>query len=367
MLENWQTWNDVVLNLNYSYLPPISVYGSRTKVRIEDNSSTVKYSSDYLIYNNGEDSSQTSVNWCFPLIKDANGNYALIFIPKTTLSNGLYPASAKPIQWSKSINNQLEYVDRLPEVLHDMFDNKYLFQKTNLTRDRRLYVPDPTSYRYNKYDLQHKLFAKVIGNPSLTEIKINNLILNENEVINSCNTHGYVNNIDNFSNVTLNVVYNNPVVEIPILIHSSDFSQAINYTSSNWIGTLNDRLFSIEGNNINDITNSTDINGEAYNENNYYIYENNNFRTGDGLWSVIEVIPGGFKELRLNTSTLLRAAEYLRVGKIVTNWNGSDDWTTKWEDLDVSKTGSYGGVHLYCRLKASPYNFNIFAEPINWD
>ena len=372
LLENWQTWNDVNSNLNYSYLPPISVYGSRTGGG--NNPLTVKYSNDYLLYHNQEeeDPNETVTSWCFPLIKDINGDYALIFVPSVTRADGIYPASDKPIRWFKSINNQAEYVDRLPEVLHDMFDNKYLFQKTNLTRDRRLYVPDPTSYRYNKYDLQHKLFAKVIGNPSLTEIKINNLILNENEVINSCNTHGYVNNIDNFSNVTLNVVYNNPVVEIPILIHSSDFSQAINYTSSNWIGTLNDRLFSIEGNNINDITNSTDINGEVYNENNYYIYENNNFRTGHGLWRVYEVSTGGFKELRLNTSTLLRGAEQLRLGKIVTNYDGSD-WTLKWEDKESSKTGIVyiGNVEmnrqLYSKLNESPYNFNIFTEPINWD
>ena len=376
LLENWQTWNDVTSNLNYSHLPPISVYGSRTKVRIEDNSSTVKYSSDYLRHH-VDDSSETSVNWCFPLIKDINGNYALIFIPKT-LQNGIYPATTKPITWQKQVVNPTTYVDKLPEVLHNMFDNKYLFQKTNLnSRDRILYVPDPTSYSYNKYDLQHKLFAKVIGNPSSTEIKINNLILNENEVINSCNTHGYVNNIDNFSNVTLSVVYNTPIVEIPILIHSSDFSQIINYTNNNWVDTLNDRLFSIEGNNINDITNSTDINGEVYNKNNYYIYENNNFRTGHGLWSVNEVITGGFRELRLNTSTLLRGAEYLKLGKIVNNYDGSD-WTLTWEDKTKSKYGLYtvlesGWVteptirQLYSKLNESPYNFNIFAEPINWD
>ena len=198
------------------------------------------------------------------------------------------------------------------------------------------------------------------------------MILNENEVINSCNTHGYVNNIDNFSNVTLNVVYNNPVVEIPILIHSSDFSQIINYTSNNWIDTLNDRLFFIEGNNINDITNSTDINGEVYNKNNYYIYENNNFKTGHGLWNVNEVITGGFKELRLNTSTLISAAEYLRVGKIVTDYDGSD-WTLKWEHKSKSKEGMLRlavdeALHqIYSKLHESPYNFNIFAEPINWD
>lgn len=372
LLENWQEWTDV-LSLGYSHLPSISVYGSRTKSRIEDNPYFVKKSSDYLLYaveglNNGEDKSKTVVNWCFPLIKTISGNYALIFVPRTTSPDGVIDAKVKPIVWQKTVLNPTTYVDKLPQVLHNMFDDKYLFQKIDLNNSN-LYVPDPTSYSYNKYDLQHKLFAKVIGNPSLTEIKINNLILNENEVINSCNTHGYVNNIDNFSNVTLNVVYNNPVVEIPILIHSSDFSQIINYTSDNWIDTLNDRLFFIEGNNINDITNSTDINGELYNKDNYYIYENNNFKTGHGIWKVFDVTPGGFKELRLDTSTLRRAADHLRVGKIVYPWDESD-WEQTWENIEYSKTGTLAQpalLNLYSRLNSSPYNFNIFAEPLNWD
>ena len=109
-----------------------------------------------------------------------------------------------------------------------------------------------------------------------------------------------------------------------------------------------------------------------YNKNNYYIYENNNFRTGHGLWIVNEVSTGGFRELRLNTSTLLRGAEQLRLGKIVSNYDGSD-WTLKWENKQLSKTGIVyiGNVEmyrqLYSKLNESPYNFNIFTEPINWD
>lgn len=373
LLENWQDWTDV-LNLGYSYLPSISVYGSRTKGRIEDNAYFVKKSSDYLLYAmddiNREDKSKTVVNWCFPLIKTISGDYALIFVPRAIPQNGVIDARVKPIVWQKTVLNPTTYVDKLPQVLHNMFDDKYVFQKTDLNNSN-LYVPDPNSYSYNTYDLNHKLFAKVIGIPNSAEIKLNNLLITQNEIINSCNVYDYNHNLTSFNNVNLNIVYNNIVTEIPIVVHSSDFIPIINRTNNDWISTLNNRLFSINGNNIIDITESTDINGELYNKDNYYIYENNNFRTGHGIWKVVDVTTGGFKELRLDTNTLLRAADHLRVGKIVKPWNGSA-WEQTWENIESSKTGliypdTYLQTQLYSKLNSSPYNFNIFAEPLNWD
>ena len=103
---------------------------------------------------------------------------------------------------------------------------------------------------------------------------------------------------------------------------------------------------------------------------NHYL---NNFRTGHGIWKVVDVTTGGFKELRLDTSTLRRAADHLRVGKIVKPWDGSA-WEQTWENKDFSKTGLlYFGpnneipLQIYPKLNESPYNFNIFAEPLNWD
>lgn len=370
LLENWQDWTDV-LSLGYSHLPSISVYGARSKLRMEDNSNFVKYSSDYLLYDDGSPDSVARtggsvVNWCFPLIKTISGNYALIFVPKTTSPDGTYPPTTKPITWHKSLLNPTTYVDKLPQVLHNMFDDKYVFQKTDLNNSN-LYVPDPNSYSYNTYDLNHKLFAKVIGIPNSAEIKLNNLLITQNEIINSCNVYDYNHNLTSFNNVNLNIVYNNIVTEIPIVVHSSDFIPIINRTNNDWISTLNNRLFSINDNNIIDITESTDINGELYNKDNYYIYENNNFKTGHGIWKVVDVTPGGFKELRLNTSTLRRAADHLRVGKIVKPWDGTY-WEQTWENKQGSTyPNTVWSVQLYSRLNSSPYNFNIFAEPLNWD
>ena len=379
LMTNWTSWTDVLnstSNLNYTDLPSVGLYSSRiTRVNQADinNGATVKYSNDYLLYANNlgsstwetEVSQNTVTSWCFPLIKTSLNKYALIFVP----FNIPVTALTKPMTWRSTINySAMAPEDKLSDVLYNMFYDKYLFQVVNLNNSS-LYIPDPTSYSYTTYDVEHKMYAKVLGTPISNTISLNGLNISEDNVIQSCANHNYSIDLNNtnFNNVNLNVKYINSIVEIPIKVKSADFT-LLRYNTDNWTDSLNDRLFIIEGNNIKDITNSVDSNGILYNKNNYYIINNDNtFKKGEGVWFVEDTLNEYFRELRLNTESLTTAATNLRVGKIVLNYDG-EFWEDCWESMETSRSGVFTGVSIvYNTLHEYPYNYDIFAHPVNWD
>jgi hypothetical protein len=121
--------------------------------------------------------------------------------------------------------------DKLSDVLYNMFYDKYLFQVVNLNNSS-LYIPDPTSYSYTTYDVEHKMYAKVLGTPISNTISLNGLNISEDNVIRSCANYSIDLNNTNFNNVNLNVKYINSIVEIPIKVKSADFT-LLRYNTDN--------------------------------------------------------------------------------------------------------------------------------------
>jgi len=355
-LIEWSEWSDVTNNSSDTHitrndLPSISAFTSK-RLQISGGH-TIDTSPDYLVYwVTNSVCTFAGVNWCYPLIKtkDANIGYVFIHVPS---SDHLTPISFNSVP-----------SEELTNCLKDMFDDKYLFQSTLLNNNNNnLYIPDPNSWIYNTYTVNNTMTINPEGSVSDVKYYINSTLITNDNVL-DCLTHNSqsITNI-NFNNINITSACSFESKDTTFSFNSCDFSRILNSTTD-WISTVNNRLFMLDNDNLIDITDTLDGSGNVYNKDNYYVYSNNSYKTGSGLWAINDTSISNFRELVLNTPVSLTPLNNYRfgVGKIVTGYEGQNKHTMV-EDITASKTG---GRH-YPKLTESPYNYNIYSKPISWD
>lgn len=380
--SNWSDWKALYPNES---LPSVSLFGSKNKDSVHRGAEIHK-SIDYL-YTGRKGILQTTWkegNWCFPLLKCSSFDYAFIYTKRNVSGDLLAWESYLPPLPSHS--NIPPRVDKVKEVFIKMFDDKYLFQKTKLTN---LYTPVPSSYSYNTYNVNYLMNANVIGTLIYDPIKINDFTVTESNVTNYCTAHEHQMPV-NFKNVILEAQLINSSIEIPLTNTSCQFNNLINHTQ-NWDSNLNNTLYRLEGENLIDLTNTLDSEGNNYNVDNYYVLKDNVLLKGNGVWKTQNQSnsPNSFRELWLDTtSTTLVVPEIkFEVGKIVTvddiddfdaNYNNYHDNNGLSKNLTqvervIQDGWSSGGYTYqsesfhYHNLEESPYNYKIYNEPLNWD
>ena len=355
-IRRWLDWGDIINDLTIDHLPSVSIYTSKA---LSQNSHTIETSPDYLIKLINNSYQFVGNNWCYPLLKVSNTDstnnspYAFIHIGQT---NG------NPITLEKAGLN-----------FKDMFDDKYLFQPKTLS-NTNLYVPDPSNWTYSTYTVNNTINIKTGGSVESVDYTINGTLITTSSVT-DCLSYFSLGTV-NYNNVNIitNCIFESK--NITISVNSCDFSRLTNtdWTQNvgwdmllhqDWPTNSVDTLFKNVNGDLIDITDEKDEDGNLfYNKDKYYIYSQENYKVGNGLWVISDEV-ANFRELLLKMPTTLTKVSDsypYSVGKFVTDYDGQDRYTMI-ESISGSRTG--GGRYSY--LNDSPYNFNIYYKPINWD
>lgn len=354
--SNWGNLMDVQEYSNT--LPSASLFGSKNAFG-ENTDASINISPDYLMQPSHD---LGTPKWCFPLLKSDSSTYAFIYIPKDSTGD--------IINWNSYLPPHPSITYYVENTFARMFGDKYVFQQTKLSN---LYTPSPNSHSYNTYDVVYSANATVLGDLTYEYFKLSDFIVTENSVIDYCNTYS-LDIPTNIENVSLNPVFNRTSIEIPFIGKSCQYNDLLE-TTRDWTSMLNDGLFKLEDGNLVNITSTLDSEGNFYNYNNYYLLRNGVLIKGKGVWKV-NIIPNHFTELWIDSNQLAITTRKFPVGKVVTIEGTDDDITlgsnTYWPADSRSKSpyliSRYSGGNLeYISLNASPYNYKIYNEPLNWD